>query len=120
MQNINNNKMVEGVDINSIILEVFQKEFPGASEGKIEGMIKEIGQTIIVESMAKALDEIEIKDLSEDKNLFNRVKSIMEAEGTQDENAVLEISKICIDLDVDLEKIYQEVATDVVKDVLGK
>ena len=119
--------MTTDLDINKIVTEVFRSEFPGAHENEVLELIQNVGQTIIVESMAKTLDAIEENDKTEDKIHYHRVKDLMEAEtdyGTSGDESrgdmILEISNICVDLDIDLEKIYQEVATDVVRDVLGK
>lgn len=105
-------------NINQLVLETFKKEFPNASEVEMQELIQDIGQTIIIESMGKLIDEVEKKD----SGLAEEIKGILSTDGPNDAQAVKRILDICQmpHINIDMENIYQAVATDVVKDVLDK
>jgi hypothetical protein len=116
--NNNNGTIQAGVDINKIVLDAFKHEFPGAPENEIAELIVDIGQTILIESMAKIVDEVEAKD----KDLAQEVKDLFSQKEPTDIQAVKRISEICLmpRININLDEIYRSVAVDVVKDVLGK
>lgn len=109
---------VGNLDINKIVLEIFEKEFPGAPKDELIELIADIGQTIMVESMAKMVDKVEVKD----SGLAQEIKDLLSQDKSADLEVVKRISEICLmpHVNINLEEIYQDVAVDVVKDVLGK
>jgi hypothetical protein len=110
------------MDIIKIVLEVFKDEFPGAPESEVNELMQDIGQTIMIESMAKMVDEVEARDKTTDKVLAKEVKELLSQDGAMGVEVVKRISEVCSlpHINIDLEQIYKEVAVDVVKDVLGK
>jgi hypothetical protein len=113
--------MQNNIDITKIVLDIFKNEFPGAPEAEVQGLIDDIGQTIMAESTAKMVDEVEERQ-KEDEKYAEEIKEIFSKESVASAEDIKRISEICMlpHINIDMEKIYQEVATDVVKDVLGK
>lgn len=129
MQNINSN-----INIEKIVLNVFKEQFPGAPEEEVRDLIDDIGQTIMIESTAKMVDEVEKKEAEyvkkggKNQDLANEIRNMLANDFSSDPNKkvdedtkmVKRISEICLlpYINIDLEKIYKDVATDVVRDVL--
>lgn len=111
------------VDINKLVMEVFKNEFPGAPESEVMELIQDIGQTIMIESMAKMVEEVEKReDKSKDESYAEEIRQILSKDGVTTPEDVKRISEICLmpHININLEEIYKIVAIDVVKDVLGK
>lgn len=109
---------MQDININKIVQDVFEAEFPGASQEEITQLIQDIGLTIMTESMANVIEEIENKD----ESLAQEIKDLLSEEGPASMATVKRISEICLmpKININLEKIYQETAAEVVRDVLGK
>ncbi len=102
--------------INDSVLKVFRDYFTGVSEEELQVFINDLNEQIQKETIVNILEKIEIEDKTADKSIYSKAMKSIEEFSVE---SLIIIQDICIDLKIDIDKIAEYVAKEVLEDVLG-